>query len=150
MTIEKLMRMINNQHTIPKVRNILNERELSASEYTFDPNEVCFLKRIGQNEGMTQAELSCAVFAPAPTVTRKLNKLTCMGLLERRDDSKDYRKHRLYLTEEGKRVAHMLNEMNIRHTETLFEGFSEEEREQFANLLERMRQNADRALKEHP
>ena len=44
----------------------------------------------------------------------------------------------------------MLNEMNIRHTETLFEGFSEEEREQFANLLERMRQNADRALKEHP
>ena len=150
MDIGKIMRMINNQHTIPKIRNILNERELKDTPYQFDPNEICYLKRIGQKEGMTQAELASAVFAPAPTVTRKINKLMTLGLLECRDDSKDYRKNRLYLTEEGRAVAQMLNDMNIHHTETLFEGFSEEERCLFMDLMERMRQNADRALKENP
>lgn len=150
MDIAKIMRMINNQHTIPKIRNILNERDLKDTNYRFDPSEICYLKRIGQKEGLTQAELASAVFAPAPTVTRKINKLIGLGLLERRDDSKDYRKNHLHLTDEGKRVAQMLNEWNIRHTDMLFEGFTEEERELFADLLERMRQNADRALKENP
>ena len=141
-----MMRLIQNQHMIPKVRNVLNERELRDTAYDFDPNEICFLKRISHREGMTQAELAGEVVAPAPTVTRKLNKLTELGLLERRDDSSDNRKHRLFLTEEGARVAQMLNDMNVRHTEMLFEGFSEEEREQFADMMERMRRNAEREL----
>ena len=107
------------------------------------------IRRISRSEGMTQIELSNEVLISAPTVMRKLNRLIEAGVIERRDDSTDYRKNRLYLTEAGRDVAQMVNEMNLRHTELLFEGFTEEERDQYADFLERIRKNGQKALKEN-
>ena len=149
MNREKLLRLIQSQHLIPKLRSKLEERDLKKTAYDFDGNQMCLLRRISRNEGMTQIELSGEVLVPAPTVMRKLNRLIEAGVIERRDDSSDYRKNRLYLTEAGREVAQMVNDLNIRHTELLFEGFTEEERDQYADFLERIRENGQRALKEN-
>jgi len=149
MNKEKLLRLIQSQYLIPKLRRKLEERDLQKTAYDFDANQLCMIRRISRNEGMTQIELSGEVLVPAPTVMRKLNRLIEAGVIERRDDSTDYRKNRLYLTETGKAVAQMVNELNIRHTELLFEGFTEEERDQYADFLERIRQNGQKALKEN-
>ena len=79
---------------------------------------------------------------------READKLIEQGIVERRDDSTDYRKNRLYLTETGKDVAQMVNDMNARHTAMLFEGFTEEEQQQYADFLERIRKNGRKALSE--
>ena len=129
MNREKLLRLIQSQHLIPMLRCKLEERDLKKTAYQFDANQMCMIRRISRREGMTQIELSGEVLVPAPTVMRKLNRLIDAGVIERRDDSTDYRKNRLYLTEAGRDVAQMVNEMNIRHTELLFEGFTEEERD---------------------
>ena len=42
----------------------------------------------------------------------------------------------------------MVNDMNARHTAMLFEGLTEEEQKQYAAFLERIRENARKALKE--
>lgn len=150
MNKEKLLRLIQSQYLIPKLRSKLEARELRHTPYDFDANQMCFIRRISRNDGMTQIELSNEVLVPAPTVTRKLNKLIDWGIVERRDDSTDYRKNRLYLTETGREVAQMVNEMNQRHTELLFDGFTEDERVQYADFLERIRRNGQKALKENP
>ncbi|MBQ2991419.1 MAG: MarR family transcriptional regulator [Clostridia bacterium] len=150
MNKEKLLRLIQSQHLIPKVRSMLEERDLRKTPYRFDSNEMCFLRRISRSEGMTQVELANEVLVPPPTVTRKLNRLIECGIVERRDDSSDYRKKRLYLTETGKEVARMVNELNAAHTAILFEGFTEEERDLYANFLERIRHNAEKNLRETP
>lgn len=147
MNKEKLLRLIQSQYLIPKLRSKLEAQELEQTAYRFDANQMCFIRRISRNDGMTQVELANEVLVPAPTVTRKLNKLIDCGIVERREDSTDYRKNRLYLTQKGKEVARMVNEMNLRHTALLFEGFSQEEREQYADFLERIRENGQRALK---
>lgn len=147
---EKLLRLIQNQHQIPKLRCMLEERDLRETAYSFDSNEMCFLRRISRREGMTQVELASEVLVPPPTVTRKLNRLIQCGVIERRDDSTDYRKKRLYLTETGKQVAQMVNNLNIAHTSILFEGFTEEERDQYADFLDRIRRNAEKNLREFP
>lgn len=149
MNKEKLLRLIQSQHLIPKLRSKLEERDLRKTAYQFDENQMCLIRRISRSEGMTQIELSNEVLVPAPTVMRKLNRLIEAGVIERRDDSSDYRKNRLYLTETGRDVAQMVNELNIRHTELLFDGFTEEERDQYAGFLERIRENGQRALKEN-
>jgi len=150
MNKEMLLRLIQSQHLIPKLRSKLEERDLRHTPYDFDTNQMCFIRRISRNEGITQVELSNEVLVPAPTVTRKLNKLIDCGIVERRDDSTDYRKNRLYLTETGKEVGQMVNEMNARHTALLFEGFTDEEQKQYADFLERIRRNGEKALKETP
>ena len=149
MNKEMLLRLIQSQHLIPKLRSKLEERDLRKTAYQFDGNQMCMIRRISRSEGMTQIELSNEVLIPAPTVMRKLNRLIEAGVIERRDDSTDYRKNRLYLTEAGREVAQMVNELNVRHTELLFDGFTEEERDQYADFLERIRQNGQKALKEN-
>ena len=148
MNKETLLRLIQSQHLIPKLRSKLEERDLQHTPYDFDTNQMCLIRRISRSEGITQVELSNEVLVPAPTVTRKLNKLIEQGIVERRDDSTDYRKNRLYLTEAGKEAAQMVNDMNARHTAMLFEGFTEEEQHQYAAFLERIRENGRKALKE--
>ena len=147
---EKLLRLIQSQYLIPKIRRLLEERDLKQTPYCFDANEMCFIRRISRNEGMTQVELANEVLVPPPTVTRKLNHLIECGMIERRDDSTDYRKKRLYLTQEGRRAAQMVNDLNAQHTAILFEGFTEEECALYADFLERIRQNGQKALKERP
>ncbi len=149
MNREKLLRLIQSQHLIPKLRSLLEERDLKQTPYDFDTNQMCFLRCISRREGMSQAELASEVLVPAPTVTRKLNRLIECGVVERRDDAADYRKNHLYMTDRGEEVAQLVNEFNIRHTRILFDGFTEEEIDQYAGFLERIRENGEKALKEN-
>lgn len=147
---EKLLRLIQNQHVIPRIRCMLEERDLRKTEYDFDANQLCFLRRISRREGMSQAELANEVMVPPPTVTRKLNRLIQDGIVERRDDSTDYRKKCLYLTEAGEKAAQFVNTMNAAHMSILFDGFTEDEQNQYADFLQRIRNNIENNLKEHP
>lgn len=145
---QRFLRYLQNEHVISRLRIALCEQFLAKYSFSFDSCEICLLRRISRREGITQSELSNDVLVTAPTVTRRLKKLADRGLLERQNDSKDYRKNRLYLTEAGKEVAGIVNQVSEQITDIFFEGFTPEEREQFINSLERIRQNGERVLQD--
>lgn len=146
MDIEKMLRFLQNEHVVPKLHNDLNMRQLQALGLDYEGNELCIMRRVSRNEGMTQAELASEVISPAPTVTRKVKKLIARGLIDRQNDSRDERKNRLFLTEEGKAAARVIYNLSEEALNVLFEGFTDEEREACADYMERMRRNAENAL----
>lgn len=55
-----------------------------------------------EEEGVTQAELSKRCMTANYTTTRVLDRMTELGLLERRADPESRRSFRIYLTEKGR------------------------------------------------
>lgn len=146
MDTEKMLRFLQNEHALPKLHNDLNARQLQALGLDYDGNELCIMRRISRNEGITQVELASEVISPTPTVTRKVKKLIARGLIDRQNDSRDERKNRLFLTAEGKAAARVIYNLSEEALNMLFEGFTDEERETCAAYMERMRLNAENAL----
>lgn len=142
------LRYLQNEHVLSNLRISLCNQFLAEYNFDFDACEICLIRRISRKEGITQSELSNDVLVPAPTVTRRLKRLTDRGLLDRQNDSKDYRKNRLYLTEYGRTVAAIVNQVSEQITNIFFDGFNPEERQQFIDSLERIRQNGEKALKD--
>ncbi|MBQ4265758.1 MAG: MarR family transcriptional regulator [Clostridia bacterium] len=145
---EKMLRFLQNEHVLPKLRADFYQRELKQRDLDYGPNDLCIMRRVCRSEGMSQAQLASEVACPAPTVTRKLKKLIARGLIDKREDSTDYRKNCLYLTDEGREAAKTIYEICNQSMDFFFEGFTEEEQELCVSFLERMRQNAEKALSE--
>ncbi len=78
-----------------------------------------------------------------PTVSGLLARLEKKGFIELRPDSEDRRCKRIYVLEKGLQLNETMRQ-TIRETEEkLVQGFSQEEKEQFASLLNRAIENMD-------
>jgi DNA-binding MarR family transcriptional regulator len=60
------------------------------------------LLRLWQADGITQSELAEEICVQPATLTRSLDRLSHLGLVERRVDAEDQRVSRVHLTEEGR------------------------------------------------
>jgi len=102
-----------------------------------------FLRHLDHEDGVTQLELSRKVHLSAPTVSVTLAKMERDNLLIRRQDTKDQRIVRVFLTEEGRRVNHRIH-MEIQKVDRcLIDGFTEEECLLIKALLKRMNENLE-------
>lgn len=95
--------------------------------------------RAGRGRGFTTGELGDRLIARGPDVTRLVNRMRDLGLVERREDPVDRRIHRVYLGREGadllarldrpvgrwmRRFARRLDDGELRQLIRLLEGFS--------------------------
>jgi MarR family transcriptional regulator, organic hydroperoxide resistance regulator len=78
-----------------------------------------------------------------PTVTRMLRRLEKCGLVERRQDPRDARSLRIYLTEEGRSLEEAVARCWEKVEEKTFAGMSVGERRTFQRLLTKVRANLD-------
>jgi len=62
------------------------------------------LKRLDRTPGLSQNELASILEVEPITVGRLIDRLEARGLVERRDDPKDRRVHRLHLTPKSKPI----------------------------------------------
>jgi MarR family transcriptional regulator, organic hydroperoxide resistance regulator len=101
------------------------------------------LKKVWQQEGRSQVELQEHLGLEAATVTGLIQRMTSLGLVQRRPDPNDKRVQRVYLTERGhelKRLtASLLEEVNAH----AMQGFTADEQEFFMRLLKRALHNFD-------
>src|SRR5579862_6293963 len=67
------------------------------------------LKRLEMREGVKQAELAEQLDLQPISLARLVDKLSGIGLVERRDDPNDRRANRLYLTEKAAPILARLN-----------------------------------------
>jgi DNA-binding MarR family transcriptional regulator len=105
------------------------------------PGQPKFLALIKENEGVTQKELAELNSVKPATITGMLYKLEANHFVYRVPDEADKRIMRVYLTEEGRNLAEQSEQFIRSMTETLFDGFTEEDSKCFIRLTGKMREN---------
>jgi MarR family transcriptional regulator, organic hydroperoxide resistance regulator len=96
-----------------------------------------------EQDGLRGGELAERLGVEPPTVTKMLRRLEKCGLVERRQDPRDARSFRVYLTVEGRSLEVALARCWERVEERTFAGMSIEERRTFRRLLAKVRTNID-------
>lgn len=103
--------------------------------------------------GITSSELARRSFVRAQTMAMTLEPMLEAGHVRREPDPANGRRMRLFLTESGRTTIRTLSGALSELEDTLVEGFSDREREQFAEFLRRANlnlANAARHAQERP
>ncbi|HXW20222.1 MAG TPA: MarR family winged helix-turn-helix transcriptional regulator [Roseiarcus sp.] len=126
-------------HDVARLMRTLADQRARALSMTRAQWSV--LARLQRSEGVKQSELAVLLDIQPITLARLIDKLSSLGLVERRDDPRDRRANRLYLTEKAAPVLERLNALGetlIGHT---LEGFDSGEIAGLGKSMERIRAN---------
>lgn len=91
------------------------------------PAQVSLLMMLSGKDGMSQKELVTQLKVRPPTVTVMLQRMERAGFVERRQDEKDQRMSRIYMTEKGNQTIQEIDGVMLKLEEELYKGFSNEE-----------------------
>lgn len=106
--------------------------------YHGQPPLLCALEK---NDGLSQREIADILKIAPPTITVMLKRMEKAGLISRKQDFKDQRVSRVYLTQDGRDKCKKSKEAMSILAEECFEGFSSEEKEELKRFLEKMGNN---------
>lgn len=112
----------------------------------FGAGQVPLLRELSREAGLRQEELAVRAGLDRTTVARTIRCLDEAGLIRRDPDPTDRRAYCISLTDAGQRTIPHLREALKRWSEILTQGFDEEEKRRFMNLLERAAANAGRYM----
>jgi DNA-binding MarR family transcriptional regulator len=117
----------------------LHERILGAAGIRLDRAGASLLVKLSSSEtgALRVTALAERLGVDSPTVTRKVQQLERLGLVERTDDPEDRRAHRIGLTAGGRRAVARLMEARREWLDTLLAGWSTSDVDRFAALLGR-------------
>ena len=99
------------------------------------------LMRLAKQEWKSQKELADSMEISTATVAVSLKKLEQGGYITREVVSDDNRYNQLEITDKGREVIKESCKIFNHIDETLFKGFTEEEKEEFGRLVKKMNQN---------
>ncbi|MCS7175289.1 MarR family winged helix-turn-helix transcriptional regulator [Pseudothermotoga sp.] len=102
------------------------------------PGQLPTLMIVEKNEGITQNQIAEKLNLRSATVAIVLKRMEKAGLIYRKQDENDRRLHRVYLTEKGKNYCKFLKQQAQKVEEIATRGFSEEERIQLKELLDKI------------
>ena len=91
------------------------------------PRQFPLICLVGKQEGISQKKISEMLKISAPTVAVSVKRLEKAGMVERKNDEKDQRVMRIYLTEKGRRLTETAKMYIEENEKALFRGFSESE-----------------------
>jgi DNA-binding MarR family transcriptional regulator len=104
------------------------------------------LIELWQADGLRGGELACRLGVEPPTVTKMLQRLEGIGLVERRTDPADARSFRVYLTEKGRTLEDPVLGLWERAEQRTFGGLDPSERRELGRLLVKVRAGLDADL----
>lgn len=112
-------------------------------ELDLSPGQPKVLSRLRYQEGYLQKELAALCHVEPATMVVLLSNMEKRGMIRKEVDhvSGGKRAFRIYLTEEGRRLAEQVDKVVEEIEEKSFSGFSEEEKDCLISLLERMTEN---------
>ncbi|MCX7694510.1 MAG: MarR family transcriptional regulator [Caloramator sp.] len=109
------------------------------------PGQPPLLFTLYKNDGLSQREIADKLHIKPATITVMLTRMEKAGLITRRQDEEDQRISRVYLTQKGREMCEKLKKVMADLNEQCFGNFTEEEKETFKNLLEKMAGNIEKA-----
>lgn len=99
------------------------------------------LKRLDHTPGLSQNELAALIEVEPITVGRLVDRLEARGLVERRNDPRDRRIHRLHLTPKSKPILREIIQNIVEIDKIMSRGISEKALEDIAAHLKTMKAN---------
>lgn len=102
-----------------------------------------FLRRLWEEDGLTQKELSRQLGLTQPTTVAAMDNLEQRGLIERRRNTEDRRKTNIHLTAEGRRLSALLIPYATQVNDVALRGLTSQERKNLWDLLQRINTSLD-------
>jgi DNA-binding MarR family transcriptional regulator len=102
------------------------------------------LYALWEQDGLAQSELTKQLNRSPSTITKTVQRMEKVGLVERRADAHDERVSRVYLTDAGRAIRTAVDGVWQRLNQEIFGGFSDEELAQLHDLLVRVCDNLER------
>lgn len=102
------------------------------------------LWHLSRNEGLTQTNLASLLEIQPISLTRALDRLAELDLIERRPSPNDRRATQVFLTEHARPVIAQLNEILDEFRAAAISGLPGDDLSQATDLLRRMRTNLDK------
>lgn len=100
-----------------------------------------FLRVLWEEEGLSQSELAGRIGVMTPTTTAGLSNLERAGLIERRPDATDKRKHLIFLTSSGRALESQLLPVAQRVLARALSDTTEEDADTLRRVLRKIRSN---------
>lgn len=97
------------------------------------------LVELWERDGLRGGELAARLGVEPPTVTKMLRRLENCGLVERRQDPKDARSFRIFLTEKGRSLEEPVTRCWAEAEEKTLANLNSEERRTLHGLLQKVR-----------
>lgn len=108
--------------------NTLNQR-LADKGFDITSEQAVVIMRLGISDGMTQQELSDAIFKEKSSVKRLIDNLIRKNLLVRIVDQNDKRSKRIYLTHGGKALRKNMTFVAMDVLQTVYQNIDKKEME---------------------
>lgn len=101
----------------------------------FTRTQWILLRRVDQQPGVSQSDLAEALEVERATAGRLIDRLAEYGWLERRQDPKDRRVNRIYMTKLGRKIHGRIGPIAEAMVREELSGLTRGEREQLTGLL---------------
>ncbi|GMA61714.1 MarR family transcriptional regulator [Alicyclobacillus fastidiosus] len=116
-------------------RKVANFTMLHFKPYGVTTEQWVVLLTLARHEGITQTQLADLTKKDKTTITRILDSLERKALVERRKDAGDRRAIQAFVTDEGKRLANELADVERNAIDLLFGSYTAQEKEQLKAAL---------------
>lgn len=114
---------------------------MSLENLPITPDQFRVLTHLWKKDGVQQNELAISTHRNRANVTRIIDILEREGIVERRDDPKDRRVFRIFLTDLGKSLEEPTGRCAFRSIDDALEGVSDKDREIAMKVLNQIIQN---------
>ncbi|MBV7392242.1 MarR family winged helix-turn-helix transcriptional regulator [Enterococcus alishanensis] len=121
---------------------LLEKYKLSESRFSI----LMFLS-IAENEKLLPSEIADKLNVTRPTASKLIKGMNSKGLITIQQSSTDKRTSFIKITLEGKNLLQTFLPYNYQAVDSLFDGFSAEERNQLSYLLEKLANNKSKLKK---
>lgn len=141
LTLETSVILAVKNGRISEAITLLANKELKDANYnlTFEQALVVFL--LNFYDGLTQRDIAISLDKDSPSITRLIDELEGLKMLERKSDPNDRRAKNIYLTKKGKDVVPGIIEVTKVAFKKAFKGISENEINVMQSVLKRMMDN---------
>lgn len=109
------------------------------------PGQPQMLLALDKKNGRSQRELSDCLMVKPATITVMIKRLEKTGFVERKNDEKDQRISRVFLTKKGENICEASKEMHANIEKQSFNNFTLEEKVLLRRLLIQVRDNLNKA-----
>ena len=110
-------------------------------EFRVHPGQAFLLKILNVQDGLSQKELAEHIGVKPPSITVMLKKLEAECHIEKKQNDKDQRITRIFITESGKKLAAKVNSALYEMEEQAFSNMTELEIMMLRRLLLQMKEN---------
>ncbi|WML35589.1 MarR family transcriptional regulator [Clostridium sp. OS1-26] len=124
-------------------RNMINLHNHKLEKYGFTVSQVSVLAQLWREDGLTQKEIAERLQIKPPSLTGLVDTLVSRGWVLRKEDEKDARIKRLYVTAEGRELSFKSLEVAKEMEDILCKGFTVEEKQLLFCWIKKIYANLD-------